>query len=143
MNNLKISKLFEVFSVFCRTGQLITFKFVVYFYCAPTGLVTEVVYSVYRLVQAWTVWGSSPGKNEVFPVGPDRLWSPPSLLYKENKSFLRPGADHPPSSSAEVAKGFEFYLRLPFALHKQVGWLYPLSYLLKQNKCGTNYTKHN
>jgi len=73
MNKLRVSKLFEVFSTFCRIGQLITVKCAVYPNRASTGLVAEVVYSVYRLVQVWTVQGSSQGKNEVFLVGPDRF----------------------------------------------------------------------
>jgi hypothetical protein len=39
--------------------------------------------SVYRLATDWTVWGSNPVRGEI----PDRLWGPPSLLYKGYRVF--------------------------------------------------------
>jgi len=66
-----------------------------------------------RLATGWTVRGSNSGGSEIFCTGPDRPWSPPSLLY--NGSFpglKRPvrGVDHPPPSSAEVKETIELYL---------------------------------
>ena len=46
MTNPSVVNLFVVLSTFCRTGQLITVKALVYFDRAPTGLVVEIVYSV-------------------------------------------------------------------------------------------------
>jgi len=56
------------------------------------------------------VWGSNPGREEIFRTCTDRPWGPPSLLYNGYRVFLggkeRPGcdADHSSSSSAVVKK---------------------------------------
>jgi hypothetical protein len=55
-----------------------------------------------------TVRGSNPGGGEIFRTRPDWPWGPPSLLYEGYRVFpggKTAGADHPPPSSAEVAKG--------------------------------------
>ena len=55
--------------------------------------------------------GSNPGEGEIFCTYPDRLWGPPTLLYKGYRVFPggkeRPGhdADPSPPSSAMVKKG--------------------------------------
>jgi hypothetical protein len=61
----------------------------------------------------------NPGGGEIFSTRPDRPWGPPSLLYNGYRvSFpgvKRPGrgADHPPSSSAEVKERVKLYLYSP------------------------------
>ena len=36
---------------------------------------------IYMLVTAWTVRGSNPDGDEIFPTRPDPPWGLPSLLY--------------------------------------------------------------
>jgi len=65
------------------------------------------------------VRGSNPGGGEVFQTRPDRLWSPPSLLYHGYQvSFLwikRPGrdVDHPSPSSAKVKETGDLHFYSP------------------------------
>ena len=61
--------------------------------------------------------GIEPRCRRDFPCGPDQLRRPPNLLYNVYWVFpglKRPGcgADHPPSSKAEVTIGLELHLRL-------------------------------
>jgi len=62
------------------------------------------------------VWGSNPGRGEIFHAHPDWTWGPPSLLHNSYRvSFLdvkqlMRGVDCPPTSSAEVKKRVELYL---------------------------------
>jgi hypothetical protein len=58
----------------------------------------------------------NPGGGDIFCSRPDRPWGPPSLLYNGYRfcfpGVKRPGrgADHPPSSSAEVKERVQLYL---------------------------------
>jgi hypothetical protein len=78
--------------------------------------------SVYRPATGWTVRGSNPGEGEIFRTLPDLPWGPPSLLCNRYRvSFPRVkrpgrGANHPPSSSAEVKERVELYLYSPSGL---------------------------
>ena len=56
-----------------------------------------------------TVRGSNPGGGEISFTGPDRLCSPPSLVYSDLK-LPECGVNHQPPSSAEVKESVELYL---------------------------------
>ena len=73
-----------------------------------------IAHSVWRLATSWTVRGSNPCGGETFLTRPDRLWGPPSLLFKGYR-VQRPGrgVDHPPPSSAEVKERVELYFYSP------------------------------
>jgi hypothetical protein len=59
---------------------------------------------------------NNPGGGEIFCTRPDRPWVPPSLLYigyrlsPPGVKWPGRGANHPPSSSAEVKERVELYL---------------------------------
>jgi hypothetical protein len=71
----------------------------------------------------WTVWGSNPGKGEIFRTCPDWPWGQPSLLYNGYLVFPggkeRPGCDADPSppSSAIGHERVELYLYSPYGLY--------------------------
>jgi hypothetical protein len=57
-------------------------------------LAAGVLYGVFRDIYTgqlvnlgWTVRGSNTGGGEIFRTRPDRLWGPPSLLYKGYRFF--------------------------------------------------------
>jgi hypothetical protein len=50
-------------------------------YILTRYIIYFVIYiSLLRGATGWTVWGSSPGGDEIFFTRPDQHWSPPSLL---------------------------------------------------------------
>jgi hypothetical protein len=69
--------------------------------------------------------------GEIFRTSPDRLWPPPSVLYKGSGSFQevkRPGrgVDHPPPFSAKVKERVRLCLYSPFGpLWPVLGWTLP------------------
>ena len=88
--------------------------------------------SIQRLATGWTVRGSNPGVGKIFRARPGLPWSPSSPLYNGYRvSFPRVkrpgrGADHPPSSSAEVKENVQLYLYSPSGPSWQVlGWNLP------------------
>jgi len=71
----------------------------------------------FRLDDRGSIPGS--GRKSIFiffslPPRPDRLWSPPILIFKGYRGFVlgvkRPGreADHSPPSSSEVKNGWNY-----------------------------------
>jgi hypothetical protein len=65
-------------------------------------LVVILVFLLYGLTTSWTVQESNSDGDEILCTRPDRLWGPPSLLYRSLLAVKWPvrGVDRPPPSSA-------------------------------------------
>jgi len=85
-----------------------------------------------RLATGWMVRGSNSTGGEIFRTRPDRLWDPPSLLYKGYRVFpgskaVRAWPWPPTPSNAEVKERVELYFYSTSGPSRPViGWTLPL-----------------
>ena len=81
----------------------------IYIYIYVYILGAGIAQSVQRLATGWTVRGSNPGGDEIFPTRPDRPCGPPGLLYNGYRVFpggkvVGRGVNHPPHLAPMLKK---------------------------------------
>jgi len=108
--------LYSSICIVLLTIGLVVFQIYIYIYVYILG--AGIAQSVQRLATGWTVRGSNPGGDEIFPTRPDRPCGPPGLLYNGYRVFpggkvVGRGVNHPPPSSADVKERVELYIYSP------------------------------